>query len=233
MNQNKLFIPISIVVAGIIVAGAVFFTKGDEAKAPTIVENTDQKEFAIKPVSEEDHILGNPDADVLIVEYSDFECPFCATFHPTMEQVMREYGESGKVAWVYRHFPLDTVHKSARASSEASECVSHLSTDKNAFWEFGKRVFAGQPESLKAESLKSIALSLGVEETAYDECIENKTYAENVEDDYQDGLLIAQADPNFGTPYSIILSKSGVQASIVGAQPYSLVKQIIDTLLTQ
>ncbi|MCB9805948.1 thioredoxin domain-containing protein [Candidatus Nomurabacteria bacterium] len=230
MNQNKVFIPLSIVVAGLIVAGAVFFTKGDQATAPTVADNQDQKEVSIKPVSSEDHILGNPDADVLIVEYSDFECPYCADFHPTMEQIMSDYGASGKVAWVFRHFPLDQIHKKARAAAEASECVSAL-TDKDNFWNFGKEVFENQEELLSAEGLKSVALSLGVDESSYDECVANRTYQEEVENDYQDGLLIAQSDPNFGTPYSIVISKTGVQASIVGAQPYSLVKQIIDTLL--
>lgn len=232
MNQNRLFIPFSIIIAGLIVAGAVFFSKGDKATAPTVIENTEQKEFSIKPVSEEDHIIGNPDADVLIVEYSDYECDFCATFHTTMEQIMEQYGTSGKVAWVFRHFPLDARHKNARMAAEASECVANLSTEDN-FWRFSKEVFANQAEILSAEELKKLALSLGVEEVAYDECVKNRTYKEIVENNYQDGLLIAQVDPNFGTPYSIVVSRLGVQASILGAQPYSFVKQIVDTLLTQ
>ena len=230
MNQNKLFIPVSIVVAGLIIAGAIYLATNKDIQAPNVVENDDPKEYSIKPVSNEDHILGNPDAEIIIVEYSDFECPFCAEFHPTMEQIMSEYGSSGKVAWVFRHFPLDNAHKKARAAAEASECVAKL-VGNEAFWAFGKNIFAGQPESLEPDFIKKTALSLGVEESLYNECVQNRTYAEEVENDYQDGLLIAQTDPDFGTPYSIVISKTGVQASIVGAQPYSLVKQIVSTML--
>ena len=68
---------------------------------------------AVRPVNGEDHILGNPDAPVKLIEFSDFECPFCKRFHPTMKRLMDEYGEDGRVAWVYRHFPLDAIHSKA------------------------------------------------------------------------------------------------------------------------
>src|SRR3546814_8173358 len=69
---------------------------------------------AVRPVSGEDHVMGSPDASVKVIEFSDFECPFCKGFHRTMGQVMEEYGQDGKVAWVYRHFPIDSIHSKAR-----------------------------------------------------------------------------------------------------------------------
>ena len=65
---------------------------------------------AVKVVDSEDHIFGNPDAPVKLVEYSDFECPFCKRVHPTLKKIMADYGIDGEVAWVYRHFPLDSIH---------------------------------------------------------------------------------------------------------------------------
>jgi protein-disulfide isomerase len=80
----------------------------------------------LDPVTEKDHIAGNPSADLILVEYSDPECPFCKKFHTTMLQVMDTYGKDGKVAWVYRHFPLDAIHSKARKEAEAIECAGEL-----------------------------------------------------------------------------------------------------------
>lgn len=82
--------------------------------------------IALDPVTEKDHISGNPQAELMLVEYSDPECPFCKRFHETMMQVMKEYGTQGKVAWIYRHFPLDAIHSKARKEAEAIECAGEL-----------------------------------------------------------------------------------------------------------
>src|SRR3989338_7248620 len=99
---NKLTIPIAIIVAGVLIAGAILLVSGggipSVGNAPQGEQNTGATN--IPAVSSADHILGNPDAPILIVEYSDFECPFCKTFHPTMQRVIEEYGKNGQVAWV-------------------------------------------------------------------------------------------------------------------------------------
>jgi hypothetical protein len=81
--------------------------------------------------------MGNADAELVIVEYSDFECPYCSKFHKTMEQVMADYGKDGKVAWVYRHYPLD-FHQNAMPTAVASECVARIGGDAK-FFEFAKK----------------------------------------------------------------------------------------------
>lgn len=229
MDKSKIFLPVSVLIAGAIIAGAIFLTKGDQANGPTVNGNGAQ-ELSVKPVSEEDHILGNPDADIIIVEYSDFECPYCGQFEPTMLQIMEEYGKDGKVAWVYRHFPIDQIHPDARPASEASECVFEQLGD-DGFWNFSKALFSDQANNLAPEKMKEIAVGLGVDEAKYQECVDTGRYAEKVENDYQDGLLIAQADPQFGTPYSLIITKDGIQAPIRGAQSFSVIKQALDAIL--
>src|SRR3546814_20902810 len=72
------------------------------------------------------HVLCIPDASGKGIEFSDFESPFCKGFHRTMGQVMEEYGQDGKVAWVYRHFPIDSIHSKARKEAQASECAAEL-----------------------------------------------------------------------------------------------------------
>lgn len=87
----------------------------------------------IKPITSSDHIFGNPAAPLKIVEFSDLECPFCQKFHPTLKQLVNDY--NGEVAWVYRHFPLESIHPSARPAAEASECVASLGGN-DAFWQY-------------------------------------------------------------------------------------------------
>src|SRR4051812_7191904 len=109
--RSPLSIPVAIIIAGAIVAGAVIWTK----KPAQVAVNTNTQQAAalsgdtqpIAPITDKDHILGNPNAKIKIVEYSDPSCPFCKMFHPTMLKIMDTYGKTGDVAWVYRHFPLD------------------------------------------------------------------------------------------------------------------------------
>lgn len=233
MNENKLFVPISILVAGLIIAGAVFFTRDGNTTAVNPDGTPALEQVDVKPVDDTDHILGNKDAEITIVEYSDFECPYCSNFHKTMEQVMAEYKDGGKVAWVYRHFPLDQIHPDARPAAEASECVAELGND-TVFWDYSKLLFANAPSSLSEENLRSNAVSLGVDEAAFNSCVESGRYKDAVEQDYQSGLELARNDKNFGTPYSVVVAKKdGTQITIPGAQSYAVIKQLIDTLLAE
>ena len=95
---------------------------------------------AVKPVTGEDHIRGDVNASVKVIEFSDFECPFCKSFHASMKQVMQSYTKDGKVAWVYRHFPIDQLHSKARKEAQAAECAGELGGN-NAFWSFADGLF--------------------------------------------------------------------------------------------
>ncbi|MEK7510134.1 MAG: thioredoxin domain-containing protein [Patescibacteria group bacterium] len=92
-------------------------------------------------VTENDHIRGSFNAPVTLVEFSDFQCPFCARFHPTVQQALQEYGD--KVRWVYKHFPLDQIHPQATPAAEASECIAEQKGNEG-FWEFADAVFENQ-----------------------------------------------------------------------------------------
>lgn len=93
----------------------------------------------LPPVDENDHIRGDENAQVTIIEYSDYDCPFCSRFHETMKQVVDEY--DGQVRWVYRHFPLPQLHPNATAVAEASECVA-AQEGEDAYWAFSDKYFA-------------------------------------------------------------------------------------------
>jgi protein-disulfide isomerase len=236
-KQNALAIPIAIVFGFGLVAVAIFFS-GKGAPAQNVVNNvpaagTEQAEAEIKgpvrPVDGNDHILGNPNAPIVIVEYSDFDCPFCKNFHETMNQVMKEYGATGKVAWVYRHFPLEQRHPSAPRIAAASECVAKLGGN-DAFWKFSDLVFGerGTNEPTNITRLNEFAVSSGVSGTAFDSCLENGETKAQVDEDLADGINAGAQ----GTPYSLVLV-GGQQGVINGAQPYKYVKSVLDTLITQ
>lgn len=225
--MNKVFIPISIVVSGLIIAGAIYLTTQQQQKPPT----DENIQLNIAPIDATDHIIGNPDADIVIVEYSDFECPFCKGFHETMLKVMDEYGPTGKVAWVYRHFPLTQIHKQAQPAAEATECVAKLGGNEK-FWEYANTISKESPESLTTENLLSTAVAIGIAEGEFKACLASDYPKQEVAKDIQDGNAIAAVDKQFGTPYNILISKSGVQIPIKGNQPYANVKGAIDAILS-
>ncbi len=229
--MNKVFIPISIVVSGLIIAGAIYLTttKQNALNAP---EGDSNIELKIADVdSNKDHIRGNPDADIIIVEYSDYECPFCKGFHSTMTRIMEEYGTTGQVAWVYRHYPLSQIHKDAQPAAEAAECAAKLGGN-DKFWEYSDNIIAGSPESLSTENLLAEATKIGINETESKACLASSYPKDQVAEDVKDGNEIAKVDKQFGTPYNILISKAGVQVPIRGNQPYANVKATIDAILS-
>ncbi|MEK7480721.1 MAG: thioredoxin domain-containing protein, partial [Patescibacteria group bacterium] len=175
-----------------------------------------------------DHIRGNPDAAVKIVEYSDLECPFCKRFHSTMQQVVEEYGKDGRVAWVYRHFPLDALHSKARKEAEATECANELGGN-TAFWTYIDKLIAITPSNnqLDPNQLPVIAGDIGLNREAFQTCLDAGKFADRVSADLSD----AQAAGGSGTPYSIAIAKNGEKFPINGAQPYEEVKRIIELAL--
>lgn len=170
----------------------------------TVSNNGSTVDFTI---TRDDHVRGNPSAKVTLVEFSDFECPFCRQFHPTVQQALAEYGDS--IRWVYKHFPLDAIHPQARPAAEASECVWEQKGDAE-FWAFADAMFA-QQERLGSAFYREIAGNLGVNLSQFDTCVSTRKYQDKVENDYQQGI---EAGVN-GTPGSFV---NGVP--VRGAIPY-------------
>ncbi len=189
---------------------------------------------AAKPVDGEDHIRGSLDAPVKVVEFSDFECPFCKRFHPTMKRLMDEYGKEGKIAWVYRHFPLDSIHSKARKEAQAAECANELGGNE-AFWAYTDRLYEVTPSNnrLDLALLPRIAQEIGLDRAKFAACLEGDSrggkYAAHIEADLQD----ATASGGTGTPFSLVIAPNGKTFPINGAQPYAAVKAIIDLALKE
>lgn len=239
-HTNPYLIPLSIIIAGMIigasVGGSLYFsrvnsvtTQNQPGQGPTPEEVAKMLE-KLPPVTKADHILGNPDAPIKIVEYSDLECPFCKNFHNTLTKIMEEYGDSGKVAWVYRHYPIDNLHKKARREAYALECANEQGGN-DAFWAFMNEVMAVTPsnDGLDLAELPMIAAKLKLNVSEFNSCLESDKFKEKIDAHMSDAI----ATGGEGTPWSIIVSgiKNQTRIPIYGAYPYENIKTMLDDLL--
>ncbi|MCL5782267.1 MAG: DsbA family protein [Patescibacteria group bacterium] len=236
-------VPAAIVIAGLIIAGAILWQKKPVAGniPPAQQQAAATGEINIRAISSDDHILGNPNAPIKIVEYSDPSCPFCKMFNPVMEQVMDQYGASGKVAWIYRHFPLDkpdqngnVLHKNAGHEAQAMECAAVVG-DNDRFWAFEKRLYEvtpsvtpQTPNGLDQSQLPEIAKYVGLNVDDFNSCLSSEKTKSAVEADYTDGLNAGIS----GTPYSILITPSGTKIPLVGMKDFATLKSGIDALLS-
>lgn len=170
-----------------------------------------------------DHIRGDiSKATVAVVEYSDFECPFCKRHHSTMQQIMDTYKDD--VVWVYRHFPL-SFHPNAQKAAEASECANELGGNE-AFWTFTDGVF--ELDALSTDAFVTVAKNIGLNESTFKSCLDSGKYAQHVQEDMNGG---SQAGVN-GTPGNIVVNlKTDENRIISGAVPFASFKTAIDALL--
>lgn len=226
-KDNPQLIPLAIIAAGALIAAAIYFGGSSPSRNIFQPQTGPTAQIDIEDVSNKDHIRGNTNAEVTIVEYSDLECPFCKVFHTTMKQIMDTY-EDGKVAWVYRHFPIAQLHSKAPKEAEASECAAELGGNA-AFWQFIDKVFetTNANNSLDPAQLPQIAGSIGLDVTAFNNCLNSGKYTKTI----SDAVIAAGKAGAQGTPYSVAISKSGQKIVINGAEPFEAVKAKIDSLI--
>ena len=171
------------------------------------------------PAADDNAILGEEDAPVTVIEFTDYQCPFCKRhFDQTLGQIKSEYVESGKVKYVVRDYPLG-FHQNAQKASEATECAE----DQGKFWEMHNKLFANQ-QSLDLASLKRFAGELELDQTKFDDCLDSGTHAEEVQGDMKEGQAVGIT----GTPGFWIIGKDGKGEKLSGAQPFTSFKAAID-----
>lgn len=218
---SSLKIPLAIALGGAVVALAVYLS------APTAPGRDGPGPASARPVGSGDHILGNPAARVMIVEYADFESGFSKGFHETLRQIVANEGARGEVAWVFRAFPLSEIHPNALSSARAAECVA-LVGGNDAFWKFADLLFANQPaDPLRYGALAKEAEVLGAD--AFSACYMNAatTVDARIEADRRNALDAGAS----GAPYSLILAAGKPPVVMDGAYPYGAVKLLVDQAL--
>lgn len=177
-------------------------------------------------VSMADHTLGNPDAAVTLIEYADYECPYCKEFHSVIEQMVTDYQDD--VRLVFRHFPL-SIHPNAGKEAEAAECVAELGGNE-AFWQYTSAIFQRTQSGgtgFPLSNLAPLAGELGVDETAFTTCLDSGRYAAYVRESQQTGVRAGVS----GTPSVIAFNTFGTVQLIPGQVSYNELKRVIDALL--
>ncbi len=174
-----------------------------------------------------DHIAGNPDADITLVEYSDFECPFCKRFHPTVKKLIENNGD--KVNWVYRHFPLAFHNPGAKTQAEASECAAEIGGN-DAFWRYSDLIYSrtrSNGNGFPLDGLVPLAAEIGLDTDAFKACLDSGRMAARVSEDYDDGVKAGIT----GTPGVIIVNrKTGQVIPMAGAVPVQQLQAAVDRL---
>lgn len=228
-DTHPYLLPVAIIIAGLVIGGAVIFadrsgTKANDAIATAPTEQpSNTSPSKVRPVDSSDHVLGSANAQVTLVEYSDFQCPFCDQLHPVLKQAVQEY--QGKVRWVYRNFPLTMIHQNAQSAAVAAECAAELGGN-DAYWKMADMLFANQStlgEALYVQNAKTLKLN----EAQFKSCLTSGRFDARIAADTQNGMDAGGS----GTPYVVIIDKDGNATSFSGALPYEQVKTYIDQAL--
>jgi protein-disulfide isomerase len=204
---------------------------GSKQVADTGDEAVDDLSKNVPEVTDADHIRGNKDAKIVLIEYSDYECPYCNRFHPTMLEVMDNYGDD--VAWVYRHFPL-SFHPHAQILAEASECVAEYAGN-DAFWAFSDSVYSAMAddsiydadgENISQSTIVEMAVATGANQADIESCLDNGEMTAKVKEQAAGGTKAGVT----GTPGTIIVSDNGFE-KIPGALSFTQVEQMLQNHL--
>ncbi len=226
----------------VVIIGGFFVFSEDKAtaKASDIVtqQQPDAQPSVVKASVDDDPVLGNENAEITIIEFSDYQCPFCRKFWTeTLPSIQKEYIDTGKVKFVYRDFPLDSIHPAATPAAEAANCARDLYGGDKAYFKMHDKIFqegnkldGGDPikgpvrgtAQFGAAELKQWAKDLGYDISS---CLDSGKFKSEVQKDLND----AQAAGGRGTPFFVIM-KTGDSEGIPlsGAYPFSTFQQIID-----
>lgn len=222
-DKTKLILPGSILVAALLISGSVVFYSlsigglGANIKQPGSPAAGDKVNVSV----DDDPMLGNPKAKVTLVEFSDFQCPFCRSFWSgAYQQIKKEYIDTGKAKLVYRDYPL-SFHPASQVSAEASECAH----EQGKFWEIHDKIFGEQAKqgtgtiTFGVDELKKWASQIGLDSAKFNQCLDSGKYKSEVEKDFADGSAYGVS----GTPTLFVNGQP-----VVGAQPFSAFKALID-----
>ncbi len=201
-----------------------------ESKIASIQSPSGQPSQPIKISVDNDPVRGNPDAPITIIEFSDFQCPFCARFHvQTLPSILEEYIDTGKVNLVYRDFPIQSIHPNALPAAVAAECAN----EQGKYWQYHDTLFERQNSWSKLDTgsvistFSQYAADVGLEQQQFDSCLGSGKYLQEVQHDLNDGRTYDIT----GTPGFFIGNENIGFVKIDGAQPFESFKKVIDSQL--
>lgn len=210
MNQN--YIAVSIIFGSLLVAVAIFLKF-------SVLSNTNSELSYFR--SADTHIYGNEKASIKIVEFSDFECPFCSRLHPTLKKIVDE--SNGEVSWEYRHLPLAS-HRNARFAAIVSECVA-TNDSRESFWNFAEDLFS-KSGAINRDDIINYAKKYSLTDDDITECESDSGISSLISSDTDSAQTLGAR----GTPYSIIIKEGSAPRPVSGALPYESWINLINTV---
>jgi len=202
----------------------------EEARAEQVRMEQEKAKKVRHPSADRDHIRGNPKAVISLIEYSDFECPYCKQFHDTAKKLLAAHGD--ELNWVWRYYPLSFHNPGTNSESEAAECAAELGGEK-AFWSYTNAIIARTTSGGKgfpSDQLAPLAKELGLDSQRFQQCLDSGRHADRVAEDLQEGTSIGIT----GTPGNILLNnETGEVRLLSGALPQSTFDASIAELLAK
>ncbi|PIN85123.1 MAG: disulfide bond formation protein DsbA [Candidatus Diapherotrites archaeon CG11_big_fil_rev_8_21_14_0_20_37_9] len=258
-QNNAIYLPASIIVATLILSATLFIAAGDistgltalsssvnnikitgdsgssggtivaapnPSPSPQPSDTTEIKALFEGVAAKE----GSDDAEIVIIEYSDYQCPFCRSwYNQSKSQLNEEYIDTGKVQFIYKDFPLN-FHPMAQPYAEAARCAG----GQGKYWEMHDKIFDEQSKfgqgtisNLTQEDIKTWASDLGLDTGEFNSCLDSGKYTQEIQANLSEGQQVGVS----GTPSFIIGKRDGTGQLIVGAQPYATFKSAIEALL--
>ena len=235
-KKNEFLLPVSILIAAIMISGSIFYVVGSR-KSPDQNQNSGSETASVSSlnlnIAEDEVILGDPKAPVTLIEYADFQCPFCAKLHSeTIPLLVKEYVNTSKVKMIYRHFPF--LGPESPAAAEAVECAK----DQGKFWSYEGAIYDTEIQdqiahpgafenngNLTKELFVKFAGDFKMDTAAFIDCFDSKKYAAKVEKDYKD----ASASGKVKSTPTVFINNQMIE----GAYPYATFKQVIDAELSK
>jgi protein-disulfide isomerase len=252
VQQSNKMIPAAIVVSGLLIAGAMFFVSGGtgagkSSAVPSAPGSRAGQQAAEQPSAQpgsstvsvsvdDDAVLGSKDAPITVIEFSDYECPFCKrSFQQMLPSLKSEYIDTGKVQLVYRDFPLGFHDPLATKEAIAAECAREQGGD-GVYFEYHDEIFnttSSNGNGMTVKQLKEIASDLRLNTSTFDDCLDSGKYKKEVQKDIADGSAAGAS----GTPTYFIGKTTDegviVGTSVVGAQPFAVFQAEIERLLQE
>ncbi|TSC73997.1 MAG: DSBA oxidoreductase [Parcubacteria group bacterium Gr01-1014_44] len=226
LDFGKLILPGSIVLAAVLISGSLLFAsyRNNPGSQLGLVGNNLGEQKIVEVSADDDPFLGEKKAPVTIIEFSDFQCPFCRSFwKDTLPLIKSTYIDTGKVKFVYRDFPL-SFHSGARPAAEAAECAE----DQGKYWQMHDKIFNEQDKQgqgtvqFTKEDVVKWASQIGLDMGKFNSCLDSGKYRAEVDKDMADGTAAGVS----GTPAFFINGRL-----VVGAQPFSAFQEAIEAEL--
>ncbi len=227
IKKDSLWKYSTFILLAIVLVGGFVFLSGDNEVNPTPGNNNPDgvvQPSKVQASVDDDAVLGDENAEVTIIEFSDYQCPFCERFwSQTLPLIKSQYIETGKVRFVYRDFPLTSIHPMAQPAAEAAECVGKLGGD-DAYYQMHDKLFENI-NSLSVDNMKTWAKELGYN---IDTCLDSGEMRSEVQKDIQDGSKAGVR----GTPYFVIMKTGDKEGTpLSGAQPFNAFQEVIESYL--